>query len=275
MIQNPILSIAGFDNSGGAGLQADLKVFSSFKCYGMTVITAIAVQNTTGVKTCHIIPLEIIEQQLETIFGDIPPKAIKIGMLFNSEIIQLVSDFLEKNAQDIPIIVDPVMIAKSGNSLLLPEAIDSLITKLIPLATIITPNLPEALTLIKKDSSFTISPEEIGQELLVLGAQYVLLKGGHYQETESCDYLVSKKENQKFCHNRINTKNTHGTGCTLSAAITAGIARGYSITHSVFYAKKYLTNALLSASNYSVGKGYGPTDHLWFLDEPCNGKIYD
>ncbi|MGL4388089.1 MAG: bifunctional hydroxymethylpyrimidine kinase/phosphomethylpyrimidine kinase [Brevinema sp.] len=282
MIQFPTLSIAGFDNSGGAGLQADLKVFSAFGCYGMSTVTAIAVQNTRGVKSCFEIPLGTILQQLETIFEDIRPKAIKIGMLFNDEIITLITDFLQSNASEIPIVLDPVMIAKSGDLLLLESAIDALKTKLIPLADIITPNIPESLTLLGRSSENysqeilskeMISQETIGEKLLSLGSKYVLVKGGHYNGSTSSDLLISPSSDKKYFESkRINTKNTHGTGCTLSAAITANLARGLSMTESVDIAKKYISKAIESSSRQSVGSGAGPTDHFWFLTDACNGK---
>lgn len=278
MIQYPVLSIAGFDNSGGAGLQADLKVFSSFGCYGMTVVTALAVQNTTGVRNCHMIPSSVIKEQLETIFEDISPKAIKIGMLFNEEIIHTIYSFFKDNNIQVPIIIDPVMLAKSGDPLLLPEARCSLIEKLIPLANLVTPNIPEALELIGLTSQEknTFSQEEIAQQILKLGCQAVLIKGGHYDNENSTDLLLAQDNSpQLFSVKRVHTKNTHGTGCTLSAAITALIAQDYSLFDSVNYAKKYLTEALISAAHQSVGQGAGPVDHLWFLEKPCNGKLDD
>ncbi len=271
MIQYPCLSIAGFDNSGGAGLQADLKVFSAFGCYGMTTLTAIAVQNTTGVKHCEMIPTSVIKLQLESIFEDIPPKAIKIGMLFNTEIINVVYDFLTTHNIKTPIIIDPVMMAKSGDPLLLPEARQTLIEKLIPLATLVTPNIPEAMELAGINST---DQEELANAIIKLGCQAVLVKGGHGEGAESSDYLLmSDNSHYTYSTPRINTKNTHGTGCTLSAAITSLIARGFSLNESVDLGKKYLTKALESASIQSVGNGAGPTDHLWFLDDFCAGKL--
>ncbi|MGL4367856.1 MAG: bifunctional hydroxymethylpyrimidine kinase/phosphomethylpyrimidine kinase [Brevinemataceae bacterium] len=275
MIQYPILSIAGFDNSGGAGLQADLKVFTAFGCYGMTVATAIAAQNTTGVKHCYMLPLDTIEAQLLSIFEDITPKAVKLGMLFNSDIIILVEKFLKQYAANIPIVLDPVMIAKSGDSLLLPEAVESMIKYLIPLSDIITPNIPEANVLLS-NTTLSCDQHQLAEQLLKLGSKTVLVKGGHSGSEKSEDILI-KQDNSlhTFSSTRIDTKNTHGTGCTLSAAIAAGLAIGYTIEDSITYAKRYLTQALYSASIYSVGKGFGPTDHTWFLDSPCNGKIYE
>lgn len=272
MIQNPTLSIAGFDNSGGAGLQADLKVFSAFGCYGMSVVTAIAAQNTTGVKHCCMIPLQNISQQLESIFEDIPPKAIKIGMLFNEEIICLISNFLRQNANNIPIVLDPVMISKSNDPLLMPDSILALKEELLPLATVITPNLPEALTLLG-DRSNNMSQEELGLTLLDSGIKAVLIKGGHYSDSESTDILFSNLGSTRFSSPRISSKNTHGTGCTLSAAITANLARGLNLIDSISLAKKYISKAIESAALNNVGHGAGPTDHFWFLTNPCNGKL--
>ena len=276
MIKNPVLSIAGFDNSGGAGLQADLKVFTSFGSYGMTVVTAIAVQNTTGVKGCYMIPSNVIKEQLESIFEDIVPKAIKIGMLFNEEIINTVHDFLTKNNVQVPIVIDPVMLAKSGDQLLLSEARECLIKKLIPLATIVTPNLPEAIELtgMTVEESKTMSQESLAKKILLLGCESVLVKGGHYSGEFSEDIFLKRGSDTITLNaKRIDTKNTHGTGCTLSAAIAALLSKDYSLEDSVKNAKIYLSKALESAALQSVGKGAGPVDHTWFLDECCAGKL--
>jgi hydroxymethylpyrimidine/phosphomethylpyrimidine kinase len=260
------LSIAGFDGSGGAGIQADLKTFSALGCYGMTVLTALPVQNTCGVKTCYEIPLQAIEDQLHAIFEDIRPDAIKIGMLFKSDIIELVAAFLNKNAQDIPIVIDPVTIAKSGDSLLLPEAVDTLISKLIPLATLITPNLPEAHTFTGIEAQSEEDMLIVGEKLINLGSQFVLLKGGHLKTLNSNDLFLSKKgEAHWFKNPRINSKNTHGTGCTLSAAITAYLAQNIEIQKACELAKKYLFNAINASKEHSVGKGQGPVHHFYHI----------
>lgn len=270
------LSIAGFDGSGGAGIQADLKVFSAFGCYGMTVLTALPVQNTTGVKKSYALPLESIKGQLEAIFEDITPDVIKVGMLFNSEVIELVSESLLKYATKIPIVVDPVMIAKSGDNLLFPEAVKSIKEKIVLTSTIITPNLPEAkeLTGIKastKEEMFTVA-----KELLKFGPRSVLLKGGHLENcSESCDLLITADNNYEwFSHPRIVTKNTHGTGCTLSAAIASCLALGLDIFDSCRIAKRYLSRALKTAQNQHVGKGIGPVHHFYHL-WPTLNKIME
>jgi len=254
------LSIAGFDGSGGAGMQADLKTFSALGCYGMTVLTALPIQNTCGVKKCYDIPVQAIIEQLETIFEDILPDSIKIGMLFSSDIIQAVADFLKQEAKQLPIVLDPVMIAKSGDTLLLPEAIETLKTQLIPISTLITPNLPEAYAL----SSQLNNPEKLGKALLKLKSNAVLLKGGHGDGPDSNDWFFDQN-GQQVClpAKRIHSKNTHGTGCTLSAAICAYLAKGLPMLDACRQAKYYLFNAIQAAQQHSVGKGQGPVDHFW------------
>lgn len=267
-MQYKALSIAGFDGSGGAGIQADLKTFSALGCYAMTVLTALPVQNTCGVRHCYTIPLQAIEDQLNAIFDDIKPDSIKIGMLFNSEIIELVSSFLKRKAVDIPIVIDPVTVAKSGDPLLLSEAVDSLITQLMPLATLITPNLPEASTFTGiKNASSEKEMVYVGQKLLDLGPKYVLLKGGHLLHSlESNDLLIGANGDTRwFTSPRINSKNTHGTGCTLSAAITACLAQKIDLPNACRIAKNYLFNAIQAAKEESVGLGNGPVHHFYHL----------
>ncbi len=236
----------------------------------MTVLTALPVQNTTGVQSCYGIPLQAIEEQLKMIFSDIVPDAIKIGMLFTSEIIELVAAFLKENSVNIPIILDPVMCAKSGDRLLLEEAVSALKKKLIPIATIITPNLPEAYELVGKGFLF----EELANKILDLGPKAVFLKGGHLDGKFSKDLLLMQ-DGTKLCLSatRVKSKNTHGTGCTLSAAITSGLALGMTLPESCYIAKKYLTSAIKAASNDYVGKGNGPINHFYHL-WPCIDKIH-
>lgn len=260
------LSIAGFDGSGGAGIQADLKTFSAFGCYGMTVLTALPIQNTCGVRNCYTIPLQAIEDQLNAIFDDIRPDGIKIGMLFNSEIIELVASFLKRKAMDIPIVLDPVTVAKSGEPLLLPEAVDTLISQLMPLATLVTPNLPEAYTFTGINAQSAEDMLIVGQRLLEFGPQYILLKGGHLTSSSSNDLLLGKNgELEWFESPRIDSKNTHGTGCTLSAAITACLAQNIEIKKACGIAKNYLFAAINAAKNNSVGEGQGPVHHFYHL----------
>lgn len=252
------LSIAGFDGSGGAGIQADLKTFSALGCYGMTVLTALPIQNTTGVKSCYSLPDSAIAEQLEAIFSDIRPDSIKIGMLFSTGIIEIVASFLAEYARDIPIILDPVMVAKSGDPLLLPEAVDALKTRLIPLATIITPNLPEAHALVGNSTDFN----QLAHQLLDLGSRAVLLKGGHSEEVEAADLLCMADQSLWFSSPRIASNNTHGTGCTLSAALCAYTARGYELAEACQLAKDYLFAAIKASQHQSVGKGHGPVHHF-------------
>lgn len=258
------LTIAGFDGSGGAGIQADLKTFSALGCYGMTVLTALPIQNTCGVSNCYEVPIQAVQEQLEAIFNDIRPDCIKIGMLFSSQIIELVAKFLSNHAQSIPIVVDPVMLAKSGDSLLQPDAIQIMKRSLIPLAMIITPNLPEAKALashVKED------PLELAKILLEYNPKAVLIKGGHGTGSTSDDVFLDQS-GKHVClrKKRLHTKNTHGTGCTLSAAICAFLAREHSLLDSCKYAKEYLFEAMKAAQNQTIGKGAGPVDHFYFLN---------
>ncbi|NRA74260.1 MAG: bifunctional hydroxymethylpyrimidine kinase/phosphomethylpyrimidine kinase [Rickettsiales bacterium] len=267
------LSIAGFDGSGGAGIQADLKTFSALGCYGMTVLTALPIQNTCGVKNCYNIPVSAIEEQLETIFEDILPTSIKIGMLFSTAIINSVANFLQKHAKNIPIILDPVMIAKTGGILLLPDAIRSLKEKLIPLCTIITPNIPEAHKLINNNEK---DFEKIAQQILNLGCQSILIKGGHTKTKYSNDLFMDNIGNTNWLKSeRIESKNTHGTGCTLSAAICSFIAHGFSEKIACIYAKQYLFEAIKASKDNSVGMGHGPVDHFHHLSSNIHNFIIE
>ena len=261
-----VLTIAGFDSSGGAGIQADLKTFSAWGCYGMSVLTALPIQNTCGVKNCYDIPLPAIEEQLEVIFDDIVPDAIKIGMLFTREIICLVANFLKTYALTIPIVLDPVMVAKSGDRLLLPCAVEVLKKELLPLVTILTPNLLEAEELTGKK---IVDEEEMplmATLLLAQGPQAVLVKGGHLTSEKSTDFYLEKKGQTKWLmKERIVTPNTHGTGCTLSAAIASALALGYSPLVACQMAKDYLHQALQAGKYYSLGQGHGPVHHFYHL----------
>lgn len=253
------LSIAGFDGSGGAGVQADLKTFSALGCYGMTVLTALPVQNTCGVRNCYDIPLACIQEQLEAIFDDITPDAIKIGMLFSSEIIELVAAFLQDRARDIPMVLDPVMVAKSGARLLKEDAVSALKAQLIPLSSIITPNVPEARALIPGEDE----KRALARKLLDLGCGAVLLKGGHENTATADDLFLSRHEETLLSAERIVSKNTHGTGCTLSAAIASFLAKKAPLLQACRLAKQYLSQALLAAKEDSVGKGHGPVHHFY------------
>lgn len=256
------LTIAGFDGSGGAGLQADLKTFSALGCYGMSVLTALPIQNTKGVSNCYPIPLKAVEEQLESIFADITPDVIKIGMLFNQEIISVVAKSLIKYAKNIPVVIDPVMVAKSGDRLLQIDAIEALKSELFNLATIITPNLDEASVICGSKISNREEMLKAAQVFLDLGANAVLVKGGHLGSEFSPDLLYSDKYNYWLESKRIETKNTHGTGCTLSAAIAAKLASGKNLLDGCSEAKEYLNLALESFQNEVIGKGHGPVNHF-------------
>lgn len=257
----PTLTIAGSDSSGGAGVQADLKTMSALGCYAMSVITSVTAQNTQGVLGVQPISAEMVALQLQAVLEDIPPLAMKTGMLFDTTIIETVATALEH--VDIPLVVDPVMVATSGDRLLSKEAEEVLKQRLLPLSTLITPNLMEAEVLsgVKIDSQSALY--ETGQYLLALGTKAVLIKGGHTVDTEATDYLFTDKGVTTFSKSRIDTMNTHGTGCTLSAAITAYIARGLSLEKAIEQGKEYLSKALNSGRMVAVGKGHGPVDHFF------------
>lgn len=256
------LTIAGSDPSGGAGIQADLKTFSALGAYGMSVITALTAQSTQGVDAVFAIPPEFIEAEFNTLYQDIHIDSVKIGMLMNKEIVTTVYQLL-KNHPIPSIVLDTVMIAKGGHALLKPDAITAIREQLLPLATIITPNLPEAAALLDCDEAK--NEDEMlkqGKDLLKLGCKAVLMKGGHLTSQESPDYLITSDQTIRMTSQRIQTKNTHGTGCTLSAAIAALLPKN-SFEHAVKQAKEYLHGAIRHADDLSIGKGIGPTHHFY------------
>lgn len=256
------LTIAGSDPSGGAGIQADLKTFSALGAYGMSVITALTAQSTQGVNAVFGIPPEFIEAEFNTLYQDIHIDSVKIGMLMNKEIVTTVYQLL-KNHPIPSIVLDTVMIAKGGHALLKPDAITAIREQLLPLATIITPNLPEAAALLDCDEAK--NEDEMlkqGQNLLKLGCKAVLMKGGHLASQESPDYLITSDQTIRITSQRIQTKNTHGTGCTLSAAIAALLPKN-SLEQVVKQAKEYLHGAIRHADDLSIGKGIGPTHHFY------------
>lgn len=256
------LTIAGSDSGGGAGIQADLKTFAALGCYGMSAITCLTAQNTQTVSAIYPATADFVQQQIEAVISDIGVNAIKIGMLFNTEIIQAVAKTLQ-NLNNIPIVLDPVMVATSGDLLLKENAINMLKEKLLPLATIITPNLHEAEVLLQQQITSHQQIESAAKKLSEYGSSAVLIKGGHLKENQSSDclYLANKNEILWFKTDRINTKNTHGTGCTLSAAITAYLAKKYNLTDAVKNAKNYITTAIKAGAAYQIGHGCGPVCH--------------
>lgn len=257
------VTIAGSDSSGGAGIQADLKTFAALGVYGASVITALTAQNTLGVQGIHDVPPEFVRQQITSVFSDLTVNAVKIGMLSRPEVIEAVADGLD--AWNPPFVVlDPVMIAASGDPLITAEAIETLRDRLIPRATVITPNLPEAAKLSGRAVAGGEAEMRLQAEaLLALGAKAVIVKGGHAAGPESSDLLVSANGAQWFTARRVETKNTHGTGCTLSSAIAAYLARGSTLEDAVEQAKLYLTGAIAHADDLRIGKGHGPVHHGW------------
>lgn len=265
-MKTPIaLSVAGSDSGGGAGIQADLKVFSALGVYGASVITALTAQNTREVRAIMDADPDFIAQQIDTVFDDLSVDAVKIGMLSRPGVIEAVADRLAaRGARNI--VLDPVMVAKSGDSLLQADAVDALRTRLLPLADLITPNLPEAVVLL--GSEIGEGEREMGaaaEALLSLGAKAVLLKGGHAQGPESVDLYSDGNYRQNFHARRIATRNTHGTGCSLSSAIAAFLARGKPMPDAVSRAKDYVTAAIAAADRLAVGGGHGPIHHFHAL----------
>lgn len=254
------LTIAGSDSSGGAGIQADIKSFSANGVYGMSIITAITAQSTQGVFGIMDVTPEIIEKQIDVIFDDIEVDAIKIGMVSKIESIEAISKAL-KRVENLPqIVLDPVMISKSGFKLLSDDAKNTLIEKLIPLATLITPNLPEAEELLGRKILTIEDMKKAAIDIKKMGAKNVLIKGGHL-EGEATDLLYDGENFILFEQDRINTKHTHGTGCTLSSAITASLSKGMNIPDAVKSGKEYITGAI--KNGFELGKGVGPTHHFY------------
>lgn len=258
-----VLSIAGFDGSGGAGLQADIKTISALGCYATTVLTALPVQNTTGVTQVFPIPAEVVEAQLLSILSDIPPHAIKIGMVHNTAIVALIAKVL-KNFPQIPIILDPVMLASSGDTLIKQESIQALQELLFPLAAIITPNLDEASLLTgKKIDSLEKMYLEV-PSVMALGVERVLLKGGHLNtEVLTSLYLESGAEPTAYEYPKLHTLNTHGTGCSLASAIASKTAVGYKMETAVALAQDYVYRAIEAGKDVKTGAGHGPLNHFF------------
>jgi len=253
-----VLSIAGSDPSGGAGIQADLKTFAALGCYGMAVVTAMTAQNTQGVRGVVNVPPVFVKDQLEAVFDDIRVDAVKIGMLSSDEIIDVVADVLECYRPR-HIVLDPVMVASSGDSLISAEAVEAMKARLIPMASVLTPNIPEAEKLSRKA---VLDMEVAAQGLLSLGSEAVLLKGGHLKG-DAVDVLAYEECVRSFTAPRIDTRNTHGTGCTLSSAVAAYLGRGFGLEESVESAKNYVSMAIAHADELDVGSGdgHGPLHH--------------
>lgn len=265
-----VVSIAGVDPSGGAGVFADLKAFSALGAYGCGVVVAQTAQNTKGVTGVALTDPDFVAQQIDTLFEDVKISAIKIGMLGSAELVTTVANRLKAVAPGLPIVLDPVMVAKSGDALLAPDATAALISQLLPLATVLTPNLPEAGVLLDTAAPTTLDEMRVTAEkllgLMVTPGAWVLLKGGHLENGPATDLLYNGDQMIEMTSPRIATKNTHGTGCTLSAAIAALIPQHSLIPDAVAAAKSYLSQAIGAADQLHVGSGHGPVHHfhqLW------------
>ena len=256
------LTIAGSDSGGGAGIQADLKTFAALSVYGASVITALTAQNTRGVSAIHPVPPEFVTAQLDAVFADLAVGAVKTGMLAGRTTIEaIVAAFRRWSPPNL--VLDPVMVATSGERLLPADAVDALCTKLIPLASIITPNLPEAAVLLSEPvAAADAAIESQGRRLLSLGCSSVLIKGGHGRGSESIDYLITPTSTVPLAAPRVATQNTHGTGCSLSSAIAAGLAKGEDMETAVRNAKSFISDAIAAADRFAVGHGHGPVHHF-------------
>lgn len=256
------LTIAGSDSSGGAGIQADLKTFAALGVYGASVITALTAQNTRGVAGIHAVPADFVAAQIDAVFSDLDVGAVKIGMVAQATTIDAIAAALSRWAPRY-VVLDPVMVATSGDRLLAAEAVEALRKKLMPLASLITPNLPEAAALL--DEPVAAGEAEIesqGRRLLALGCRAVLIKGGHGKGAESIDYLVDSRTTIALAAPRLATSNTHGTGCSLSSAVAAGLAKGEDLERAVQSAKAWISAAIAAADRFSVGHGHGPIHHF-------------
>lgn len=267
------LTIAGSDSSGGAGIQADLKTFAAHQVYGASVIVALTAQNTQAVRAIHPVPADFVAAQIDAVFEDLDVAAVKIGMLATAELIETVADGLERHGAR-NIVLDPVMIAASGGRLLQEDAIEALKRRLLPLATLVTPNLPEAAALLGTAMAQTEeAAAEQGSAIAALGAANVLVKGGHASGADSVDVLVSQGgQRQRFVAPRIETLNTHGTGCTLSSAIASGLAHGIALDEAVSLAKRYISAAITASDAVRVGHGHGPVHHFHHWWDRTDGR---
>ena len=254
------MTIAGSDSGGGAGIQADLKAFAAFGVYGTSAITAITAQNTRGVTAVHEIPTDVIAAQIDAIVGDIGADAVKTGMLSSTAIVETVAEKVREHRLS-RLVVDPVMVAKSGDRLLRTDAVEALRRKLLPLALVVTPNLPEAELLADRHARTDAEIRDLARAIHALGPRYVIVKGGHRDDAEAIDLLFDGDQFAEFRAERVPTIHTHGTGCTFAASIAANLARGRDVTAAVRAAKTYLTAAIREA--YVVGHGRSPVHHFW------------
>jgi hydroxymethylpyrimidine/phosphomethylpyrimidine kinase len=255
-----VLVLAGSDSGGGAGIQADIKTITALGGYAATAITAITVQNTLGVTGVHPIPLDIVEAQARAVLDDIGADAFKTGMLGDAATVEVVARVLD-SAKGVPAVIDPVMVAKGGAALLAEQAIGALKSLLIPRAALLTPNAPEAAALTGLSVETTDDLRRAGEVFLELGAHAVLMKGGHVEGDRVVDLLITRQGETAFEGERIETRHTHGTGCTLASACATGLAQGLSLTEAVARAWNYVHEAMLRAPGF--GTGHGPLDHAW------------
>lgn len=253
------MTIAGSDSGGGAGIQADLKTFAALGVYGASTLTAITAQNTVAVTAVHEIPTDVITAQIDAVLTDIGADAVKTGMLSSSDIIECVCEALEVHGVQ-RLVVDPVMIAKSGDALLREDAIGSLRTRLLPLAMVVTPNIPETEALTETTIVSDADVRRAAEAIVGMGARSVVVKGGH-REGPATDLFYDGKEFKEFTAPRFDTVNTHGTGCTFASAVAAGLARGMVVTDAVALAKDYVTEGI--RHSFSIGQGHGPLNHFY------------
>ena len=256
-----VLSIAGSDSGGGAGIQADLKTFSALGCYGMTAITALTAQNTTGVQAIHGVPAVFLKAQLQSVLDDIGVDAVKIGMLHSPDVVEVVAWAIDHYGLK-QVVLDPVMVATSGDRLIAQETVAVLVSELFPRVQLVTPNLDEASLLVQKNLSQIDELQPAGLELLAMGAKAVLLKGGHLQGDVLCDVLHQLGTDARvFQSTRIHSRNVHGTGCSLSSAIAAYLALGHDMHTAVEQARAFIRQAIASGAAVKTGEGHGPLNH--------------
>ena len=258
-----VLSIAGSDSGGGAGIQADLKTFAALGCYGMTAITAVTAQNTCGVSGIHAVPPAMLAAQIDAVAADIGIDAVKIGMLHDPEVVEVVADAIRRY-QWPHVVLDPVMVAINGDRLIAQETVGVLVQRLFPRVTVITPNLDEAALLLGRTLQGEDELEAAAMDLLALGARAALLKGGHLPGEEVVDVLLQRGQPPlRMSHRRIASRNTHGTGCTLSSAIACYLALGHDLSQAVKLARGYILQAIAQGADVQTGQGHGPLNHGW------------
>jgi hydroxymethylpyrimidine/phosphomethylpyrimidine kinase len=256
-----VLAIAGSDSGGGAGVQADLKTMAALGCYGMTALTALTAQNTVGVQAIHAVPPAFLKAQIQSVMDDIGVDAIKIGMLHAPEIVEVVAWAIDQYRPE-HVVLDPVMVATSGDRLIAEETVQELVRQLFPRVSLVTPNLDEAQWLLGRPLSQADDLPQASEDVLALGAQAVLLKGGHLPGDEVVDWLqIADQPGQRLASRRIHSRNVHGTGCTLSSAIASHLALGHGLAQAVMLARNYIMGAITAGVHMRLGSGHGPLNH--------------